>query len=42
MNKVEIMRNWLQSEYHMSDKVHTIIGDEVDNSMVEEIALIIQ
>ena len=41
MEKIKVMRNWLQSEYHMPDEVHTIISEEVDNSMVEDIALII-
>ena len=35
------MRDWLQSEYHMPEEVHNIISQEVDNSMVEGIALII-
>ena len=41
MNKLRVMKKWLQSEYHMPDEVHTIISEEVDNSMVEEISLII-
>ena len=41
MNKLQVMKKWLQSEYHMPDEVHTIISEEVDNSMVEEISLII-
>ena len=41
MEKIKVMRNWLQSEYHMPDEVHTIISEEVDNPMVEDIALII-
>ena len=41
MEKIKVMRDWLQSEYHMSEEVHNIISGEVDNSMVEGIALII-
>ena len=41
MNKLQVMKKWLQSEYHMPDEVHTIISEEVDDSMIEEISLII-
>jgi len=41
MEKIKVMRDWLQSEYHMPEEVHNIISQEVDNSMVEGIALII-
>ena len=41
MEKIKVMRDWLQSEYHMPEEVHNIISEEVDNSMVEGIALII-
>ena len=35
------MRDWLQSEYHMPDEIHNIMSEEVDNSMVGDISLII-
>ena len=41
MEKIKVMRDWLQSEYHMPEEVHNVISGEVDNSMVEGIALII-
>ena len=44
MNKIKIMRDWLQSEYHMflPEEVHNIIKNEVsDWTIVEDISLII-
>ena len=41
MEKIKIMRDWLQSEYHIPDEVHNIMSEEVDNSMVGDISLII-
>ena len=44
MNKIKVMRDWLQSEYHMflPEEVHNIIKNEVsDWTIVEDISLII-